>query len=85
MQRTGTGRHVKQAERAIRTMKDKCRATKFSLGWTLPRSLHQHLIVDVVQSMNVLIVHHLLLTFLFQDLVRTTSTTILSPSEPFAS
>ena len=28
------------------------RATKFSLGWTLPRSLHQHLIVDVVQSMN---------------------------------
>ena len=52
MQRTGTGCHVKQAERAIRTIKDKCRATKFSLGWTLPRSLHQHLIVDVVQSMN---------------------------------
>ena len=52
MQRLGTGCHVKQAERAIRTVKDKCRATKFSLGWTLPRSLHQHLIVNVVKSMN---------------------------------
>ena len=52
MQRTGTGCHVKQAERAIHTIKDKCRATKVNLGWTLLRSLHQHLIVDVVQSMN---------------------------------
>ena len=52
MQRTYTGCHVKEAERAIRTIKDKCRATKFSLGWTLPRSLHQHLIVDVA-SINV--------------------------------
>ena len=34
MQRLGMGCHVKQGE---------------SLGWTLPRSLHQHLIVDVVQ------------------------------------
>ena len=84
MQRTGTGCHVKEAERAIRTIKDKCRATKFSLGGTLPRSLHQHLIVDVT-SINVNVNSA---PFLFQNHVRTTSTTILSyflfPSEPFA-
>ena len=32
LQRTGTGCHVKQAERAIRTIKDNCRATKFCLS-----------------------------------------------------
>ena len=52
MQRTGTGCHVKQAERAIQSVKSKCRATKAGLGCPLPSSIHQYLVTDVVAAMN---------------------------------
>ena len=52
MQRTGTASHAKQAERAIQTIKSRCRATKSSLGFDLPRSLHQYLVMDVVAALN---------------------------------
>ncbi len=52
MQRTGTARHAKQAERAIQTVKAHCRATKSSLGYTLPLSLYQYLVFDVVGALN---------------------------------
>ena len=52
MQRTGTGCHAKQAERAIQTIKSRCRAVKCSLGFTLPRPLYQYLIMDVVGTLN---------------------------------
>ena len=51
MQRTGTGCHAKQAERAIQTVESRCRAVK-SLGFTLPRPLYQYLIMDVVGALN---------------------------------
>ena len=52
MQRTGTASHAKQAERSIQTVKSRCRATKSSLGFNLPQSLHQYLVMDVVGAMN---------------------------------
>ena len=52
MQRTGTGCHAKQAERAIQTVKSRCRAVKCSLGFTLPKPLYQYLIMDVVGALN---------------------------------
>ena len=52
MQRTGTGCHAKQAERAIQTVRSRCRAVKCSLGFTLPRPLYQYLIMDVVGALN---------------------------------
>ena len=52
MQRTGTASHAKQAERAIQTVKSRCRATKSSLGFNLPHSLHQYLVMDVVGALN---------------------------------
>ena len=52
MQHTGTNCHAKQAERAIQTLKSHCRATKCSLGFSLPQELHQHLILDVAGALN---------------------------------
>ena len=52
MLRTGTGCHAKQAERAIQTVKSRCRAVKCSLGYTLSKSLYQYMIMDVVGALN---------------------------------
>ena len=52
MLRTGTGCHAKQAERAIQTVKSRCRAVRCSLGYSLPKALYQYMIMDVVGALN---------------------------------
>lgn len=50
--RSGTGRHCKRAERAIRTLKAKFRATLLSLPYQLPPVLYMHLLDDIAQNCN---------------------------------
>ena len=50
--RTSSGRHAKMAERQIRCIKDHVRAVRSSLPFRLPLDLVQHLVADVVISLN---------------------------------
>ena len=52
LDRTSAGRHAKVAERSIRTIKDHVRAVKAGLPFRLPLDLMQHLVADVVASIN---------------------------------
>ena len=85
MQRTGTASHAKQAERAIQTVKSRCRATKSSLGFNLPHSLHQYLVM--APSMIALIQTALPLLQISPSLARGLLSVIITafPSEQSAS
>ena len=48
----GPNAHVRRAERAIRTLKDRARAVQSSLPWKLPKSLVQYLLSFVCIRMN---------------------------------
>ena len=48
----GPNVHVRRAERAIRSLKDRARAVQASLPWNLPKSLVQYLLNFVVIRMN---------------------------------
>ncbi len=50
---SAVGRHERRAERQIRTIKGKIRATLFGLKYKLPRKLYERLIAHVVSSMNI--------------------------------
>ena len=52
MLRTGTGCHAKQAERAMQTVKSRCRTVNCSLGYTLSKCLYQYMIMDVIGALN---------------------------------
>ena len=53
MLRTGTGCHAKQAERAIQTVKSRCREVTYSFGFNIPRLLYKYLIMDVIGALNI--------------------------------
>ena len=48
----GPNAHVRTAERAIRTLKDRARAVEYSLPWKLPKSLVQYLLSFVCIRLN---------------------------------
>ena len=52
LDRSAAGRHARVAERAIRTIKDRVRATRYGLPYRLPLDMLQYLVFDVVSSLN---------------------------------
>ena len=53
LKRTSPDRHEKKSERAVRTIRERMRATLGGLSYRLPGRLYNHLLTHVVSSLNV--------------------------------